>query len=306
MEKRHTKMNQTVPIINILLATLILCSCGVSKKSHTAATPEPVNEEVINKSKVHYYNNPAAYFHNFGGKFVVYDSDGYVNMQNEPSINSATMTTIPNYEIVQEYYTAEEDRNWLVVDYYDYTAIELWYGYVHKSGIVEIPSNFVRNETRIIKDGYYVRGLDRLFIVRHITLESVELEDNYTLQVFFLNSMTLAFIFEEGNSNRYSTPISINRFKKFDRESDYREAGYDFDDENTAQIFRCFFSYRDGFFSFDELIRTNNGQIEPVSVIAKAASYDEKFQKEVNFVIKNDVVLFEGVVMISYSWINFK
>ena len=299
-------MKRTTTIVSILLLLALISGCGASKKLRKEATPEPVYEEAIKKEKVHYYNNPATYFHSFGGKFIALDSDGYINMQNEPSVNSAIMTTIPNYTIVQEYSSAE-DKNWLVVGYYDYTEQEMWYGYVHKSGLVEIPENYVRNEYDIVRRGYYIRELDRLFLVRHITLESVELEENYSLQVFFINSMSLAFVLDERKSNRYPIPVSLNRIKKFFRESDYREAGYDFN-ENTPQIYRCFFVVdpkREGFYAFDEQIITNDEQIEPVSVISKAASYDDKFNKRVDFVIKNDVVLLEGVIMISYLEVFF-
>jgi len=298
-------MQKTATIASILLV-LISVSCGVSKKMQTEATPESVNEEVNNNSKVHYYNNPATNFHSFGGRFIAFGSNGYVNMQNEPSVNSSMMTTIPNYTIVHEYFSSE-DKNWLVVGYYDYAAQEMWYGYVHKSGLVEIPYNYVRDEFNIVRRGYYVRGLDYLFLVRHITLESVGLEEDYTLQVFFINSMDLAFVWEDGKSNPRPIPVSLSSIKEFFRESDYKEAGYDFD-ENRPQIYRCFFVVdpaREGFYAFDEQIQTNNGQVEPVSVISKAASYDDKFNKRVDFVIKNDVVLFEGVIMISFQEVFF-
>jgi len=45
-------MKTTTPIVSILLLALISGSCGVSKRLQMEATPESVNEDTINKTKV--------------------------------------------------------------------------------------------------------------------------------------------------------------------------------------------------------------------------------------------------------------
>ena len=277
-------MKKTVIFFSILLLITTGCTGKVTKKQAEILN-DTIELEAIEvpefpierKTYCTNYAQRPYYFIQTDTKFIVIDTDGYVNLRDEPSVNSTIMTTIPNYTIVNEIHG--KVGNWLLVHFFNSSAKESGYGYVHKSHLVQLPQINTNSDYDNNKE-----------LSRVLTLKSTGQKKDFTLQVFFFRHQdgffTSGAVWEEGKND--TKPITYHYGIVFSHEMDYKNAGYEYD-EKAPIITRYFFkeNWGTGLFVFDTQETTN--LIQTGTVILKAFYSNEG--KKNNFAVKNDIIL---------------
>ena len=281
-------MKKTILIFLALAFIAGICSGQATKKADTVceATATQVFTPKTEIYKPTYAKKPT-YFISTGTQFVVLDTDGYVNLRNEPSGKSTIMTTIPKYAVVDEIH--DKVGNWLLVFYSNSATKERWYGYVHESRLAQLPTLYINSNYDLNKK-----------LSRVLTLMSTGQKKDFTVQIFFFTHYTHQIslirsgaVLEEGKNK--AQPISYHYGSPFTHGLDYTSCGY-VDDVNFPDIIRYFFRGNTGWgiegtFVFDEQEATN--PILTETVILKAF-YIPDIGARINFVIKEDVVLSEN------------
>ena len=234
--------------------------------------------------KQNFYKNAPKYTTYTDRHFVVIDPDGYVNLRNEPTVNSDIMATIPTYTLLQEAHG--QVGNWRVVYYRNFAEHVGYYGFVHESRLVQVPQDISGQLGWEITKNEPPHS--PIVVSRALELKSIGQEKDFTLHVFFFNDMQYGFVWEEGKND--SRPISLNYGDEFLFDFDYKDAGYDFG-ENPPKIVRYFYDdyWIKGVFAFDEQEPTN--MVQTNTIISKVYYNAQNYKTSIDFVIKKDVVL---------------